>query len=263
MAHIIYSKIGIIGEGSLEPAFDYVKGINTSAISSLDLEKHNVDIYDDVITLNASHPVEKDVIYCTAGYISTKSEGSLHCWNSGAFYYNKVVFDKDLSDIDRILIESNVTEDLRDSLYRLAFIGYFAAFDRYVIDSYTFFGFWKYDCRKQVFEFDQTAKLSDIRNIKTNKGFFLDFYSNLNITLDKRLIKCLDNIEQFRARRNSMVHFNGTDKDNPYRYEIISKEEMDALRQSISDFVKAFYLEMSPYAELINPFDANVQLTSF
>ena len=145
MAHIIYSRIGIRGEGELSPAYEYISHIDEENIEEIDRTKHNVEVSEGVICLGKNNPVEKDAIYCTSGYVSTKDCGSLHCWNSGSFYYNKIVFDKDLSDLDSFLENSNVPEEQRDSFLRLLFVGYFAAFDRYVIDAYTFFGFWKYN----------------------------------------------------------------------------------------------------------------------
>ena len=258
MAHIIYSRIGIRGEGKLNPAYEYISHIKEDIVDEIDRTKHNVEVNEGEICLDKNNPVEKDAIYCTSGYVSTKDSGSLHCWNSGSFYYNKIVFDKDLFDLDTILANGNVSEEQRDSFLRLVFIGYFAAFDRYVIDAYTFFGFWKYNSEKQNFEFNNEVELKGVRKERPQKGDFLKFFSGLNVPICGAIKDSLDEVETFRSKRNSMVHFNGTRKEDPYRYEEISEDELSKLRGVIVHFAETFDAEMKQYAELINPFESIV-----
>ena len=258
MAHIIYSKVGIIGEGKLNPAYDYISHLDEETIARIDKTKHEVEINEGEICLNVNNPVETGAIYCTSGYVSSKCCDSLHCWNSGSFYYNKVVFDKDISDLASILVKSNVPEDRRDSFLRLIFIGYFAAFDRYVIDAYAFFGFWRYNAERLRFEFDNEAKLINIRSKKTNKDAILKFFSRVGIPISEDLATSLDDVETFRLKRNSMVHFSGTRKECPYQYETVSENDLSKLRDAIVCFVKSFDAEMNQYAEMINPFEKTV-----
>ncbi len=230
---------------------DFIKALVDSKL----FDKNKVIRKRGNLIFDEKNRYKHDVVYCCKeNRASAKGAGQIHA-NVTSVEKIKGEYKNDISKLYKILAQNNNLEDsLRSTFYALLYIGICAAFERFVLSIVTYF---LYEDKERLRSSLNKIAESDDKSLrrvraKSEEPFevscFRLWYAIRTMDITSETVKvAMDFIagtqtlicpyNNFKERRNNLVHRNGILQTSTYKADIVSKNTLNYLRRKMGLYV--------------------------